>query len=221
MCSVFALAACSEESGGNGANAAAAGPVTPAATSAPAGAYTLDKSHASLIFRVDHLGFSMYTARFTRFDANMWFDPEKPETITVAASIDPRSLETDYPDPESLDFNAMLQGPGWLDAARFPQITFRSTEVALTGPDTARVTGDLGLHGVTRPVSLGVKFNGGYAGHPLDPNGRIGFSARGSLKRSDFGIAFGIPPAGTKMGVGDKVEVIIEAEFTGPPMKKP
>jgi polyisoprenoid-binding protein YceI len=140
--------------------------------------------------------------------------------MRVTATIDPASLETDYPTPEEHDFDAQLRGPEWLDTARFPEITFRSTAVRLTGPDTAQVTGDLALHGVTQPVTLEVKFNGGYAGHPLDPNARIGFSARGSLKRSEFGIAFGIPPEGTTMGVSDAVEIIIEAEFTGPPLGK-
>jgi polyisoprenoid-binding protein YceI len=73
------------------------------------------------------------------------------------------------------------------------------------------------LHGVTRPVTLTVTFNGGYAGHPLDPSGaRIGFSARGSLMRSAFGIAEGIPPLGSDFGVDDAVQILIEAEFTRP-----
>jgi polyisoprenoid-binding protein YceI len=74
---------------------------------------------------------------------------------------------------------------------------------------------------VTRPVSLDAKFNGGYAGHPMDPHARIGFSARGSLKRSEFGIAFGVPAPGSQFGVGDDVEIIIEAEFSGPAWTPP
>ena len=82
--------------------------------------------------------------------------------------------------------------------------------------DTLRVRGDLTLQGVTRPIVLEATFNGGYAGHPMDPNARIGFSAQGTLKRSEFGIAQGIPAPGTTMGVSDEVNVVIEAEFTGP-----
>ena len=81
-----------------------------------------------------------------------------------------------------------------------------------------RVTGDFTLHGVTKPVTLLVTFNGGYAGHPMDPNARIGFSATGALKRSDFGITLGIPAPGTTMGVGDEIEIALQAEFTGPPL---
>ena len=93
---------------------------------------------------------------------------------------------------------------------------FRSTKVELTSANTARITGDFTFHGVTLPVTLDAAFNGGYAGHPFDPNARIGFSARGSLKRAAFGVVEGIPPPGTTMGVSDNVEFIIEAEFNGP-----
>lgn len=207
------LTACSpeteQETGGTG------GPVE---TNAPAGPYRLDKSHASLIFRVDHLGFSNYTARFTDFDAELHFNPEDPAAMTVSASIDPNSIETDFPDPETLDFNAVLRGTDWLNTKRFPEITFQSTGIELTGPRTAKVTGDLALHGVTLPVTLDVTFNGGYRGHPMDPNARIGFSARGTFERCAFGISFGLPPEGSRMGVGNEVEVIIEAEFSGPPL---
>ena len=69
-------------------------------------------------------------------------------------------------------------------------MTFRSTALELTGPDSARMTGTLDLHGIAREVILDVTFNGGYARHPLDPSGaRIGFSAQGALLRSEFGIA--------------------------------
>lgn len=225
-CTLIALlAACSPKKEETSAPAPspepAANSTTPApaeAVDVPAGDYQLEKSHATLIFRVDHLGFSKYTARFKRFDAQLKFDPANLAASSVTATVDPRSLETDFPDPAKHDFNAALQGEQWLDAAKYPQITFRSTAVEVTGPNTMRITGDFSLHGVTRPLTLQATFNGGYAGHPMDPNARIGFSAQGTLKRSEFGIAYGIPAPGTKMGVGDEVEIIIEAEFSGPPL---
>jgi polyisoprenoid-binding protein YceI len=183
----------------------------------PAGAYTLDKAHASLLFRVDHLGFSNYTARFRRFDAKLQFDPANLAQSSVTATIDTGSLETDYPDPTQHDFNAQLTSDQWLDGVKFPQMTYQSTKVEVTGPNTVRVHGDLTLRGVTRPVVLDARFNGGYAGMSLDPNARIGFSAHGSLKRSEFGISYGIPEPGSKFGVGDEVQIAIEAEFSGPP----
>lgn len=187
----------------------------------PAGDYVLDRAHASLIFRVNHLGFSNYTARFKRFDAKLRFDPANLGASRVTATIDARSIETDYPDPGKLDFNAALQNEKWLDTTKYPKITFHSTRVEVTGPNAMRITGTLDLHGVSHPVALEAKFNGGYAGHPFDPHARIGFSAHGTLKRSDFGVSFGIPAPGSTLGVSDDVDVIIEAEFSGPPWTPP
>lgn len=225
---VALLAACSPKKEETSAPAPSSAP--PATTSTapaqastidvPAGDYKLDKAHASLIFRVDHLGFSKYTARFKQFDAQLKFDPANLAASSVTVTVDPRSLETDYPDPAKHDFNAALQGEQWLDAAKYPEIAFRSTAVEVTAPNAMRITGDFSLHGVTRPLTLQATFNGGYRGHPMDPNARIGFSAKGTLKRSDFGIPYGIPAAGTTMGVSDEVEFIIEVEFSGPPMAK-
>lgn len=200
----------------NAPSGAEPGGVAALAPDVPAGDYTLDPTHASLIFRVDHLGFSHYTARFTRFDAGLRFDPRQPAAAELEASVDARSLETDFPFPDQVDFDAQLLGEEWLHAAEHPQMTFHSTKVSMTGPNTARIEGELTLRGVTAPVALEATFNGGYAGHPMDPNARIGFSARGSLRRSTFGMTFGLPAPGTTMGVGDQVEVIIEAEFSGP-----
>lgn len=187
----------------------------PAAGGVPSGAYTLEKTHASLIFRVDHLGFSNYTARFKRFDAELQFDPAAIAASSVVVTIDSHSLDLDSP-PEG--FTDTLLGEQWLAAAQFPEMTFRSTKVEPTGTNTFQIVGEFTLHGITEPVVLEATYNGGYAGHPMDPHARIGFSAHGSLLRSEFGIAFGIPAPGTTMGVSDKVEVLIEAEFSGPPL---
>jgi polyisoprenoid-binding protein YceI len=182
----------------------------------PAGDYTLDKTHASLDFKVSHLGFSNYTARFKTFDAALKFDPADPTKASVTATIDPKSL--DLPAPPA-GFLKDLLGAQWLDAGKYPAITYKSNAVTVTGHDTARIDGELTLHGVTKPVSLNAKFNGGYAGMAqYDPNARIGFSATGVFKRSDFGIAFGVPAPGSTLGVSDEVNVIIETEFTGPPL---
>ena len=200
-------------------DAPAASEAPPASTAdVPAGSYTLDKAHASLIFRVDHLGFSHFTARFRRFDAQLQFDPKNLAGAILTATVDADTLETDYPDPATLDFNAQLRGPEWLDTAKYPQMTFKTTSVEPTGSNAMHITGELTLHGMTHPVSLDAKFNGGYAGHPMDPHARIGFSAHGWLNRSDFGISYGIPAPGTTMGVSDRVDIAIECEFSGPPL---
>jgi polyisoprenoid-binding protein YceI len=212
-----ALAACSpkQPQSSSDAPAPAAKPAesAPAKIDVPAGAYTLDKLHSTLTFHLNHLGFSNYMARFTGLDAQLQFDPANLASSTLSVTIDPRSLDLNNP---PAGFADTLRGPEWLDAAKFPQMTFRSTSLEVTGPNAMRINGDLTLHGVTHPVTLDATFNGGYAGHPMDPHARIGFSAHGAFKRSDFGITYGIPAPGTTMGVGDEVQVIIETEFSGP-----
>jgi polyisoprenoid-binding protein YceI len=181
----------------------------------PAGSYTNDKPHTSLVFRVNHMTFSNFTARFTGIDAKLDFDPAHLANSRVSVTIDPRSISTDN---APAGFLEMLSGKDWLDAEKFPQIVFRSKTVEVTGANTFRIRGELTLHGVTKPVVLDASYNGGYAGQPMDPHARIGFSARGKFKRSDFGVSIGIPAPGSKMGVGDEVELELESEFNGPPL---
>lgn len=205
---LFALAAAASGS------ALAADVPAPATAPVPAGAYTVDKLHTSLIFRVSHLGFSSYTGRFTRLDANLQFDPNNLAASRVNVTIDPRSIEADN---APSGFMQTLAGKDWLDAERFPEMSFRSKSVEVTGPGTFRLHGELTLHGVTKPLVLEARYNGGYASHPYEPNARVGFSAQGTFARSDFGVSIGIPAAGTTMGVGDEVAVTLESEFSGPP----
>lgn len=196
--------------------AAASAPTAPDVSKLPAGAYTLDPSHASLVFKVNHLGFSNYTGQFRTFTADMTLDPAQPETAKLLATVDLKSL--DIPSPPA-GFVAELLSDTWLGASITPQMTFESTSVTPTGPATADIVGNLTLKGVTKPVTLSATFNGGYEGHPMDPNARVGFSARGVLKRSDFGIDVGIPAPGSTMGVFDEVTFEIETEFSGPALQ--
>ena len=183
----------------------------------PAGDYKLDKSHASLILRASHMGFSTYTTRFSRFDAELTFDPKNLSAAKVLTTIDAASFEMDAAPQMCLD---IMKGTQMLDTAKFPQIVFKSEKVTSTGPKSMDIAGTLTLHGVTRPIVLKATYNGGYAGMPnMDPQARIGFSAHGSFKRSDFGISFGVPAPGTTIGVGDLIDFSIEAEFAGPPLK--
>jgi polyisoprenoid-binding protein YceI len=170
------------------------------------GAYAVELPHTSVVWRVKHLGLSLYTARFTRIEAALDFDPARPEASRLRAIIDPLSVRTDHPTNEGWDLQV---GRDILKGGQFPQIIFESTAIERTGEFTGRITGDLTLAGVTKPVTLEATFNGALKASPLY-GGRdaVGFSARTTLKRSDFGVnryaAF----------VGDDVEVIIETEFT-------
>jgi polyisoprenoid-binding protein YceI len=185
----------------------------------PAGTYTMDPSHTRLWFTVDHLGFSRYMALFTKVEAVLQFDPENPTAMQVTATVDLASLETHNEDP-TYDFNAIVSGADYLNAPAHPLATFTSTKVELTGDQTADVTGDLTLNGITKPITLAATYNGGWGNMPLDPGGaRAGFSLEGTLLRSDFGIANGIPAPGTKMGVSDEVQIFIETELSNPAAK--
>jgi polyisoprenoid-binding protein YceI len=155
------------------------------------------------------MGMSKYVARFTKFDARLVLDPANPAASSVTATIDPRSVETDYPVGKR-DFNKELaEQPTWFNAARFPKIEFVSKSVRIVGKNRAQVLGDLTLLGVKKPVRLDVVLNRAINPHPLTKVPAVGFSAKGKLLRSDFGMAHLIP-----LGVGDEVEIEIEAEFS-------
>lgn len=194
--------------------ALAISPALPAAAQlaveAPAGTYKIDPTHASVHWKVSHLGLSNYTARFIRFDATLTFDPAKPEASKLEATVDPTSLKTDFPFADKKDFDKVLiEDPKWFNATVQKAISFKSTSVKMTGPKTADVTGDLSLLGVSKPVTLKVTLNGGMKEQPFAKKPALGFSAVGSIKRSDWGLANLVGP------VGDEVQIVIEAEFLG------
>jgi polyisoprenoid-binding protein YceI len=189
--------------------------------SPPAGTYRPDPAHTRLWFIVDHLGFSKFMALFTKVDATLQFDPEDPEAMSVTATVDLRSLETHNPATD-YNFNEIVSGEDLLNAPAHPLATFVSTKVDLTGEHSANITGDLTLNGVTHPVTFKAIYNGGWGHMPLDPMGaRAGFSLETTIKRSDFGISFGIPEPGSTMGVSDEVQIFVETEMSNPDAPKP
>ncbi|MBW7912062.1 MAG: polyisoprenoid-binding protein [Alphaproteobacteria bacterium] len=174
----------------------------------PAGVYTIDKYHASLTWKVMHAGLSNYTARFKSFDADITFDPADITKSKVSAKIDPASLETDFVPTAEKDFNKnLVTQEQWFNAGKYPDITFTSTKIEVTGDNTGKIHGDLTFLGVTKPVVLDATFNGAYALQPFSKKPAMGFSATTSLSRSDFGMSTYVPM------IGDKVEIAIEAEF--------
>jgi polyisoprenoid-binding protein YceI len=176
-------------------------------TAQRAGTYEIDRAHSSLTWKVNHLGLSNFTARFSRFEAILQMDPDRPESAKVLVTVDPTSIRTDYPFPESSDFDKELgEGENFFNARKFTRIVFSSTRVERTGRATARVTGDLTMLGITRPLTIQVTLNGAKP-HPMAGVPALGFSGIAKLKRSDFGMSFMLPL------VGDEVTLMIEAEF--------
>ncbi len=209
-----ALGACSQKPAETAAPAAPA--LSPTLqTEAPAGAYKLDVTHGSITWKVMHLGLSNYTARFTKWDADLNFDPTDPAKNSVSVTIDANSVRTDYPyaktkgpNGKTEDFDKKIAAdPTMLNSAKFPAITFKSTSVERTGEKTAKVTGDLTMLGVTKPIVIDATFNGGMKDFMGQPMAAVGFSGVTTIKRSDFGFTAGAPY------VGDDVQVLIEAEF--------
>jgi polyisoprenoid-binding protein YceI len=174
----------------------------------PSGHYKLDKSHASLTWKVKHLGLSNYTARFTQFDANLNIDVKHPSKSDLNVSICVMCLATDFPFAAELDFDQVLaSGKEWFNGDRYPEITFKSKSIVISDKKTAKVIGDLTMLGKTHPVTLNVTFNGAYQKKFLTNVPALGFSATATLNRSDWGFTTLIPI------VSDKVDIIIEAEF--------
>lgn len=165
-----------------------------------AGTYAVDAGHTLVTFRVNHLGFSMYHGQFGNPSGSLVIDPKKPTEAKVDISFPIDSVSTTS---EALDKH--LKGSDFFDAAKFPAGRFTSTAVKVSG-QTATITGNLTLKGVTRPVTLQARFVG--AGpSPMGGKLNIGFSATTTVKRSDFGINYGIPM------VSDNVDLTIDAAF--------
>jgi polyisoprenoid-binding protein YceI len=167
----------------------------------PEGAYRLDPEHATILFKIDHLGFSRLVGRFDRFDATLDFDPQDPQAAKLVALIDVASIDLGLP-----AFEEELRGSGWLDVERYPEARFESRTIAITGEDTGIVTGDLTLRGISAPVTLDVTFNGG-GSNLLTGAYTLGFEAHGSVLRSTFGLGAFAP------AIGDEVLLEIHAEF--------
>ena len=165
------------------------------------GQYTLDPTHAYLLFKADHLGLSKVVGRFDDVDATLDFDPEDIASLRLEGVVATASIDTG---DEELD--RRLAGNDWLDAERYPEGRFVTTRVEPGDGNAFTVVGDFTLRGVTREIVLDARFGGG-ADSLLSGSYTLGFAATGEISRSEYGIdAFG--PL-----VGDAVELEIHAEF--------
>ena len=172
-------------------------------TEVRAGQYILDPNHASLIWKLNHLGFSTFIGTFNEFEASLDFDPEDIENASLEVVINTSSLDVDIP-----EFEEELRGDNWFDVAVFPQAVYRTTRfVESVDEDTFLFEGDLTLLGTTAPVSLEVNFHGGGRNF-LTRSYTVGFSGRAKFNRSDFGL-----DRFTSFGVGDEIDLEIHVEF--------
>jgi len=173
-----------------------------------AGEYTLDPAHSFLLFKIGHLELATYVGRFNRFEAALDFDPVEPAKSALDAIVFLKSL-----DVNDADLEERLAGSEWLNSDLHPQARFVSQRISVGGgSDNDRdqpeliITGDLTFRGLTRPVVLVGRFNGG-ADNLLSAKYTLGFTATGSFSRADFGMS---EFAGL---IGDEVELEVFAEF--------
>ena len=184
------------------ATPALAAPKSQDPAAAPKGDYELDKRHASLVVKIPHLGgFSKFTMRFNRIDGAYAYDPAGWADTKLTFHVDPTSIDSGIP-----DFDKTIAG-SYLEAGKYPTITFTSTSTKVEGTTGhGTVTGDLSFHGVTKPVTLDVTFNGVGPGL-LGFGTRMGFSGAAHIKRSDFGVT------AVSQFAGDDLDLIFDVEF--------
>ncbi|MEL6219402.1 MAG: YceI family protein [Pseudomonadota bacterium] len=172
------------------------------AGSAVAEPYVLDKSHAHVKFSVDHLGFSLTHGQFREFDAEIDFDPEAVETSSVRFVIEAASVDTFWAKRDE-----HIRSKDFFDVENHPQITFASTAITPTGAETADITGNLTIRGVTQEVTLAATLNK-LGPSPFNPEKTVaGFAVTGEIDRTTFGITYAAPAVGTIIPVEIHLEM--------------
>jgi polyisoprenoid-binding protein YceI len=169
--------------------------------------WKFDTAHSSLNFWVRHLMLSKVHGRFTRWTGSLAFDAEAPESSRVEVEIDVASIDTREPQRD-----AHLRSADFFDAEKFPALTFVGTGIERSGDNEYKLTGELTMHGVTKPVSLDVEYIG-RSRHPTLGE-RVGFSAKGALHRKDWGLTYNQILEAGGLALGDKVDLQLEIEVT-------
>jgi len=172
--------------------------VSSASAFAQATTYTIDNSHTSLIFAVSHLGFSDTYGRFNKISGTVAWDASAPAASKLDVTIDANTIDTN-----DAKRDEHLKNADFFNVKQFPLITFKSTKVVVDG-EKVSVTGDMTMHGVTKPVTLSLtKLKEGAT--PFK-DVRIGFRGTTTVKRSDFGMN------GMQGGIGDEIAIMLSFE---------
>ncbi|GGH75655.1 polyisoprenoid-binding protein YceI [Pullulanibacillus pueri] len=167
--------------------------------------WVIDETHSSVDFSVKHMMVSKVKGTFHNFDATIEADPTDLTTADITFNIDLESIDT-----RNQDRDNHLKSADFFDVEKYPKITFKSTKIVKTSDDEYDVTGDVSLHGVTKPVTFAVTFEG----QGQDPWGNqvAGFSATGKISRSDFGLTWNTTLETGGVLVGDDVKLSLEIE---------
>jgi polyisoprenoid-binding protein YceI len=170
---------------------------------APTGHYSVKAEHTQVVFSILHMGISNFYGRFGKISGSLQYDAQAPEKSAVSIDVDTGSANTAID-----EITNALKSTDVFDILNFPSASFKSAAIHKTGANTGDITGNLTLHGVTKPVTLHATFNG-FVQDMRTGGARLGFAATGHLKRSDFGLtAMRWAPM-----VADDVDLTIEAEF--------
>lgn len=172
----------------------------------PSGKYSVDLSHASVIWKVSHFGFSTYVGRFNDFAAEVDLNVDDFAKSSVSVEIKVNSIDTAYPNPEKEDFDKKLS-EGWLKSEQAPSIVFTSTKVSPLNGDSFTIEGEMSMAGQTHPVTLNAKINGATPTHPFAKKPLVGFSATTTIDRTVWGVSKYAPK------IGADVAVEIQGEF--------
>lgn len=179
--------------------------VSAQATLAPsavaAGTYAVESNHTLAEFTVSHFGFTDFFGVIPGATGTLTLDPKNVAATKLDVSLPVAAIST-----TNATLDGELKSADWFDAAKYPTIRFVATKVVQTGERTAKIEGSVTMHGVTRPLTLDATFYG--AGlNPITKGNTVGFSATGTLKRSEFGVSKYVPL------VGDTVQLKIAAAF--------
>ena len=165
------------------------------------GTYVLDPAHGKITWSMDHMGFSTYVGQFTDVSATLKLDARNPSASKLQAEV-----RTDSVGSLNSALDNHLKTADFLDTAKHPTAGFQATSIRLVDADSAEISGNLTLRGVTKPIVILADFN--QAGiNPVDKKYSVGFDGHARIKRSDFGINYGVPV------LGDDVTLHFEAEF--------
>jgi len=174
------------------------------ATPAWAAAYKIDAEHSTVGFRIRHL-LSWVRGTFGAFEGTFEYEPGKPETWKAEAIIQVATIDTNVRQRDD-----HLRSADFFDAAKYPQMTFRSTQVTDLSEKRAKLHGVLSLHGVERPVVLDVEIHG-VANDPWG-NTRAGFTGTTTINRKEFGLAWNQILEKGQLLVGEEVEITLDVE---------
>ncbi|GBQ89312.1 hypothetical protein AA13595_2610 [Gluconacetobacter johannae DSM 13595] len=166
-----------------------------------AGSYKVETTHTQIIFSVLHFGFTLYSGIFSGVTGTLQVDPAHPAAAKLDITVPVGNVTT-----PSDKLTGELKGKDWLDAGTYPTATFTATSVTPAGIGSATITGNLTLHGVTKPVVLHAHYVGAGV-NPMDKAYTVGFQGTATIRRADFGVKTYVPM------IGDEVTLTIAGAF--------